>query len=137
MLWLYKVQAAEETKGVAYGDNGLLKNSVLNRNLLQTFKKYTHAQESHIVLVLCSGSQKYPVPHGSTAWPFCCNSWTTPAFCCYSCRSHSLHTEDVFSAWALCCASHPPKLFLRMCGSSFCRSDSNVSFLVRFLWLHI
>lgn len=89
------------------------------------------------VLGLCSGSQKYPVPHGSTAWSFCCNSWTMPAFCCHSFRSHSLQTEDMFSAWVLCWASRPPKLFLQMCGSSFCRSDSNVSFLVRFLWLHI
>lgn len=37
---------------MSYGDNGLLENSILNGNLLQTFKKHTHAKESHIVLVL-------------------------------------------------------------------------------------
>lgn len=60
-LWLYKVQAAEETKGVAYGDNGLLKNSVLNKNLLQTFKKHTHAQESHSFRPLL-GLSEVPCP---------------------------------------------------------------------------
>lgn len=50
--------------------------------------------------------------------------------------THSSYWRHVLSLGALLCISYSKALPTNV-RSSFCRSDSNVSFLVRFLWLHI